>query len=781
MKNYLLILISAFCFGGNLLAQDPDPPRLEENNIDDVIAAMTLEEKAKLVVGTGMRFPGRSSGGETQEKVPGAAGRTFEIPRLGIPSIVLADGPAGLRISPIRNNDSTRTYYCTAYPVATLLASSWDTDLVQEIGSAVGNEMLSYGVDILLAPALNIHRNPLCGRNFEYYSEDPLISGKMAAAMVDGVESHGVGTSIKHFVANNTETNRTTLNTLVSERALREIYLKGFEIAVKESQPWTVMSAYNLINDTLASQNYGLLTSVLRKDWGFNGFVMTDWFGGVDPVAQMKAGNDLLMPGRPEQAQSIIEAVSDGSLPVSVLDRNVKRILNIIVETPSFKGFQPSNRPDLEDHARLARQVGAEGMILLKNESHVLPVAGMQGVMAVFGNTSYDIITGGTGSGDVNEAYSVSLIEGLKNAGFSLSEDLAGQYLKYLEEEKAKRPQRRRFFEPQEPIPEMDLESSSIQSIEKIASMALITIGRNSGEGSDRSIEDFNLSEPEKNLISTVSDIFHASGKKVVVILNIGGVIETASWRDQVDAILLAWQAGQETGNAIADVLSGKVNPSGKLTTTFPMTYEEVPSSGTFPGTVLPTQEKEEEQDGRRGFMRSKPARIIYEDDIYVGYRYYDKMKEKTAYEFGFGLSYTAFEYGELKLDQESSSESITASLSITNAGSTAGKEVVQLYIGAPGKIEPKPVKELKGFAKTRLLKPGESQILTFNIDKKDLASFDSNSSSWITEAGEYQVFIGSSSRNIRQTGTFSLNEKRVEEQVSRVLKPIEKLDLLIQ
>ena len=778
MKKLLtacLLLITA-----QLLVHGQDPSlKLNAENIKEVVAAMTLEEKSKLVVGTGMRFPGAAVVGETQNKVPGAAGNTFAIPRLGIPSIVLADGPAGLRISPVRDSASGKTYYCTAFPVGTLLASTWDNELVEQVGRSIGNELLEYGVDILLAPALNIHRNPLCGRNFEYYSEDPLVSGKMAAAIVKGVQYNGVGTSLKHYAANNTETNRTALNTIVTERTLREIYLRGFEIAVKESDPWTVMSSYNLINGTHASESYDLLTSILREEWGFWGFVMTDWFGGTDPVAQMKAGNDLLMPGRPVQADTIKKVVENGALDETVLDLNVDRILRIIVKTPTFKGYNHSDNPDLKLHAQLARKAGAEGMVLLKNNQGILPLPGNTGQLALFGNTSYEIITGGTGSGDVNEAYSVSLREGLNNVGFSIDPELAKIYLAYMEEVKAIRPPRRMRFMPEEPVPEMEIDRSFISKAAGQADLALITIGRNSGEFRDRTLEDFYLSDTEKSLIETVSEVFHAMGKKVVVILNTGGVIETASWRGRPDAILLAWQAGQETGNAIADVLTGKVNPSGKLATTFPVKYEDVPSSTTFPGIELPVEEPEEE-GGRRRFMRAKPSVITYEDDIYVGYRYYDAAGVEPAYEFGFGLSYTTFEYGRLKLDSKKFKGWIQAEVEVTNSGSKAGREVVQLYLSAPETGLNKPVRELKAFAKTRLLKPGESQTISFTIDHISLCSFDPDLSHWNAEPGIYKLALGASSRDIRKEVDFKLDYIIITEAVSRSLVPQEDFETIV-
>ena len=747
----------------------------QTNKAKELVSKMTLEEKINLVVGMGMNMPGMSQGngtgiGQITDGVPGAAGTTYAIPRLGLPNTVVADGPAGLRISPTRENDK-KTYYATAWPVATLLASTWDVKLVELVGKAMGNEVKEYGVDVILSPGLNIHRNPLGGRNFEYYSEDPLISGKMAAAVVNGIQSNGVGTSIKHFAFNNQEKNRNTVNVIVSERAMREIYLRGFEIAVKESQPWTVMSSYNKLNGTYTSEEYDLLTTILRKEWKFKGMVMTDWFGGKDAVAQMKAGNDLLMPGTSDQKKVIADAVNNSTLDIKIVDTNAERIVNYILRSPAYKKYVFSNKPNLKAHAALARTAAADGMILLKNSNSTLPIAASIKKIAAFGITSYDFISGGTGSGDVNEEYTISLVNGLANAGYQLDETLSSSYQTYVAAEKAKQPKKNffeEFFNPTPRIPEMAIDINLFAAKAKSDDIAIITIGRNAGEGCDRNVEnDFNLKQSEIDLINNVSEAFHAQHKKVVVIINAGGVIETASWRDKADAVLLSWQPGLEAGNSVADVLSGKVNPSGKLATTFPVKYGDDVTAKNFPGKEFPEQATK----GMMG-MPQIPAEVIYEEGIYVGYRYYNGFKVKSAYEFGYGLSYTTFEYSNLKLNAATFKGKIIATIDIKNTGKVAGKEVAQVYVTAPsGRLE-KPAIELRAFGKTNLLQPGQKQTLQFELNAKDIASFDTKATSWIAEAGNYSIKIGSSSEKILQTSSFLVSKVIIVEKYNKVLVP---------
>ncbi|SHK14857.1 glycoside hydrolase family 3 C-terminal domain-containing protein [Chryseobacterium polytrichastri] len=741
-----------------------------DKRIDAIVKQMTNAEKVDVLIGTGM--PGIEVltgpvGDSKQGLVPGAAGGTASFERFGIPATVVADGPAGLRIAPTRDHDS-KTYYATAFPVGTALASTWNKTLLEQVGKAMGNEVKEYGVDVLLAPALNIHRNPLNGRNFEYYSEDPLISGKTAAAIVNGIQSQGVGTSIKHFAANNEETNRLTINAHVSERAMRELYLKGFEITVKESQPWTVMSSYNLLNGVYTSDSKDLLTQVLRNEWGFKGIVMTDWFGGFpgfesiknggisDVVKQMNAGNDLLMPGIPAQKKVLLAALDSGKLSQEVANVNVKRILEYIFRTPTFAHYKYSNKPNLAQNAEVTRKAATEGMVLLKNDNNALPFANKQKEVSLFGVTSYAWITGGTGSGSVNNKHTVSLLEGLNSAGYQLDKELVDLYKPHAEKEIIAEKERRKgkgILALPGRLSEMKMDDAFLAKKAETSEIAFVTLGRNSGEGGDRVVDnDFNLATEEIEMLDKISKAFHAKGKKVVVILNIGGVIETASWKDKVDAIVLAWQPGQEGGHSVADVVSGKINPSGKLTMTFPVKYEDTPSAKNFPG--VPAE---------------NPKEVTYEEGVYVGYRYFNTFNVKPSYEFGFGKSYTSFDYSNIKISSPTFKDKLEVKVTVKNNGKVAGKEVVELYLSAPNQLIDKPTSELKAFAKTKELQPGETETITLQLNPKDLASFITEKSAWIAEKGKYKVAVGASSLDIKQTAEFEVNSDLVVEKVQHV------------
>ena len=756
-------------------------------NQEEVMSKLSLEDKAHFVIGTGMAgFSGDDAViGATKNLVPGAAGTTYPLDSIGIPAIVLADGPAGLRIDATREGDSA-TYYCTHFPIGTLLASTWNTQLIEKVGQAIGEEVKEYGADVLLAPALNIMRNPLCGRNFEYYSEDPVVAGKTAAAYITGVQKNDVGTSIKHFAANNQETNRMNTDARISQRALREIYLKGFEIAIKESKPWTVMTSYNYINGTYASESKDLVTTILRDEWGYEGTVMTDWFGGKDGAVQMWAGNDMLQPGKAEQFDSIVAGVKSGKLDEADLDRNVQRILNLIEKSPRYQGYQFSNKPDLEAHAAVTRQSAAEGMVLMKNEK-ALPFGEKIKNVALYGNTSYDFIAGGTGSGNVNHAYVVSLLDGLKNGGYTVSDELKTAYETYVNDCKAAKEKEIAEMEKKDKQAAMfarfmpgSLPAEKLFSADELtaqaanADIAVITLGRISGEFLDRNISNFNLSDSERKLVEQVCDVYHKAGKQVVVLLNIGGVIETASWKEQPDAILCAWQAGQEGGNSVVDVLSGKQSPSGKFTMTWPVKFSDAYSSKNFPIDQDPRIDMTN-QGAKSANVRNVDY-TEYEEDVYVGYRYFDSFEVPVSYPFGFGLSYTTFEYSDAKINQKDDAISVT--VTIKNTGEREGKEVVELYISAPdNKAANKPAKELKAYAKTKALKAGESETVTLTVKTADLASFDEEASAWVVAEGEYQFLVGASSQDIKATLPAAV--KASTEKVHDVMKPEVKLNLL--
>ena len=784
MKKSVLFALATAALAAGCTSAD----KVTKNTINqqEVMAKMTLEDKAHFVIGTGMAgFSGNDAViGATRSLVPGAAGTTYPLDSLGIPAVVLADGPAGLRIDAKREGDSA-TYYCTHFPIGTLLASTWNTQLIEQVGQAIGEEVKEYGADVLLAPALNIMRNPLCGRNFEYYSEDPVVAGKTAAAYITGVQKNDVGTSIKHFAANNQETNRMNNDAHISQRALREIYLKGFEIAIKESAPWTVMTSYNYINGIYTSESKDLVTTILRDEWGYQGTVMTDWFGGKDGAKQMWAGNDMLQPGKAEQFDSIVAGVKSGKLAEADLDRSVQRILNLVEKSPRYQGYKYSNKPDLEAHAAVTRQSAAEGMVLMKN-NEALPFAKNIKKVALYGNTSYDFIAGGTGSGNVNHAYVVSLLDGLKNGGYTVSDELKNAYTAYAAECKAKTeaeieaaakkdPKNAMLlrFMPR-PLPaEKQFSADELTAQAAQADVAVITLGRISGEFMDRKAADFNLSDSERQLLQQVCDVYHKAGKQVVVLLNIGGVIETATWKDLPDAILCAWQAGQEGGNSVVDVLSGKQSPSGKFTMTWPIKFTDAYSSKNFPIDQDPRIDMMNQ--GQKGNVKNVDF-TDYEEDIYVGYRYFDSFEVPVSYPFGFGLSYTTFEYSDAKIVEKGDAYEIN--VTVKNTGKHEGKEVVELYISAPdNKAANKPAKELKAFAKTKQLAPDESETVTMTVKAADLASFDEAASAWVVAEGEYQFLVGASAQDIK--ATLKAKAKAQQTKVNNVMKPQVQMNLL--
>ena len=743
--------------------------KLSPKNIDQVIHEMTIEEKAKLLVGYtfGHSYFGLPSDPDpdAQAIVLGAAGNTAKIERLGIPHTVLTDGPAGVHIAAQRKDDP-QTYYCTGFPIGTLLAATWNTDLVRQVGEAMGNEALEYGCDVILGPGMNLMRSPLCGRNFEYYSEDPFLCGLIGAAMVNGIQSQGVGVSAKHFAGNNQESNRLHNNSVIAQRPLRELYLKGFEIMVRRSQPWTIMSSYNYLNGPWTQENYELLTTVLRDEWGFKGIVMTDWTDTRHTDRQVAAGNDLLTPGNAQQIEDIIKGAQNGTIKMEDIDRNVRRILEYVVKTPHFRGYPFSNKPNIQAHARLTRDAAPEGMVLLKNdvspvgggENLTLPLPSSMKRVALFGITSYMFYAGGTGSGDVNKPYVVDLQEGLQNAGLQPDDTLTTVYTKYkaygMEELEAEMGtlSPNKFF-PRPRLKEPQLGELVYDFAAKSNDLAIITIGRSSGEAGDRTFSDFNINRDEQEMLQNVSRAFHAAGKPVVVILNVGGAVETNSWSQLADAILLAWQPGMEGGNSVADVLTGRSYPSGKLPVTFPCSIEDVPSTKNFPHdyTFWDDMRLSDEQKAAWPCIRE----TVYEEGLDVGYRYFSSKNVAVSYPFGFGLSYTTFDYSQPKVVKKG--KQFVASVVVKNTGQRAGKEIVELFVAAPQGAMAKPAYELRTFGKTRELKPGESQRVEMTFTDYDLASYDEQQQAWVTDAGTYTALFSANADDCRQQAQFKV------------------------
>lgn len=761
---------------------------ITENDIDAIVSQMTLEQKARILVGTDGKNDGIS------HLVAGAAGWTYEIPSLGIPSINLADGPVGVRINPVPSDNVSIKYdsqgipvstsaasgpssglrtFCTCFPSTTALAATWDINAADLQGKCMADEAKTYGVDIVLTPGINIMRNPLCGRNFEYFSEDPLLTGKMAAAIIRAIQDCGIGTSLKHFVANNQQTGKKFNDARISQRALREIYLRAFEICVKEANPWTVMGSYNKIAGQFTQTNKDLMVRLLRNEWGFKGLMLTDWTVRRPTADLLNARCGLIMPGDEEIVQEIIGAVNAGKVSADAINACVKDVLRVVAKSITAKGWHFTT-PALSSNAAASRKIASESMVLLKNDSNLLPLkAGTK--IALFGATAYKSIAGGTGSSNVNKPYVVDISTGLENAGFTIGGRMAEIYRKYndfrtvIDDKFPDCPDWQKISYHRTVSPEMDVTGHEALVAEEIGNsdVAVVVIGRGSGETSDRTVEnDFNLTAEETALISKVGAECRRQGKKMIAILNVCGVVETESWKWNADGILMAWFPGQECGNAVADVVSGKVNPSGRLPMTFPMKYADIPSANNYPCVG---------QTEGRNFDYTN-----YEEDIWVGYRYFSTSHRRVSFPFGYGLSYTNFAYSKPSVKKVGDKWAV--SVKVKNAGRVSGREVVQLYVRSNQKTDSitKPEAELKAFAKTKLLLPGESETVMLSFSARDIATFDEQASAWRTDKGSYTVQLRNSAdpASVLSSSQFKVG-KALEWKVENILAPVEPVDVM--
>ncbi len=656
-------------------------------DIQALLRQMTLEEKASLCSGADFwHLKG--------------------VERLGIPSIMVADGPHGLRKA-MHGGDHmgiNPSLPATCFPTASLMASTWDRDLIHEVGRALGEECLEGKVAVILGPGANIKRSPLCGRNFEYFSEDPYLAGEMAKNHIQGVQSMGIGTSLKHFAANNQETRRMTINAVIDERALREIYLTAFETAVKESQPWTVMCAYNRLNGEFCSEHTELLTGILKEEWGHEGIVVTDWGAINDRVAGLQAGCELEMPGtRGFNDARIVAAVKSGALDEKVLDQAVERILRMI-----FRGHQNLQREytfDRDAHHQFARRVATEGMVLLKNDDSILPLRPdcRVAVIGAFAQTPKFQAYGSSLINPTREENAFDEIQRVTGGravyapGYDLNSDQVNQAL-------------------------IDEAAALAEAADCVVVFAGLTDMYES-EGFDRA--HMQLPPNHNALIKAVAK---ANPRAVVVLYN-GAPVEMP-WIGQVKAVLEGYLAGQAGGPATADILFGKVNPSGKLAETFPLRYQDTPAYEHFP---------------------QGPINVEYRESIFVGYRYYDSAQKEVLFPFGHGLSYTSFAYRDIRLSRETmrEEEDVVVTFKVKNTGAVAGKEVVQLYVRDPESSVFKPEKELKGFEKIDL-DPGEEKEVSIRLGRRAFAFYNTSAKDWTVESGTYEILVGASSRDIR-------------------------------
>ena len=662
------------------------------SKITDLIKKMSLEEKAALCTGAG-------------------PWTTTPVERLGIPELTVSDGPHGVRrVEDVHTFIST-SVPATCFPTATCMASTWDVDLIHKLGEAIAEECIALKVDVILGPGVNMKRTPLCGRNFEYYSEDPYLAGEIAVSFIKGVQSKGVGTSLKHFAANNQEYQRSTISSEIDERTLREIYLPTFEAAVKKAKPWTVMCSYNKINGTYAAENHRLLTEILREEWSFEGFVVSDWGAVHDRVEALKAGLDLEMPGpRERRGKAVIDAVRLGKLDESVLDEAVHRILDIVFKAAETK---KGGSFDVVRHHALARRVAGEGMVLLKNDG-ILPLK-IHKHIAVIGLAAKEAYYQGGGSSHINPTQLDNPYEELQKMAGDAKLSYAEGYPKDESFDQAL----------------IDEACKNARSAE-VALLYLSLPATKESEGYDR--PDLDLTSHQVALIKAVT----AVQTNTIVILNNGAPVVMSEWIDGTAAVLDAWMMGQAGGGAIADVLFGKVNPSGKLAETFPLKLIDTPAYINYPG---------------------ENSAVRYGEGIFMGYRYYDTKQVPALFPFGYGMSYTTFDYQNPKVSSQTlrDVDGLTVSVDVTNTGKMAGKEVVQVYMHDHKSRLVRPPKELKGFAKVEL-KPGETKTVTVPLDFRAFAYYHPAYKQWITEDGEFDILIGASSTDIRCTQTVTLN-----------------------
>lgn len=657
-----------------------------EKQIKEIIDRLTLQEKASLCSGKDFWH-------------------TVDIDRVELPSMLLADGPHGLRKQKQSKDFSGGSYEATCFPTASCLAASWDRDLVHQVGEALGEESLEQDLGVLLGPGANIKRSPLCGRNFEYFSEDPILSGELASALIQGVQSKGVGTSLKHYAANNQESNRMTIDAFIDERAMREIYLAGFERAVKKASPQTVMCAYNRVNGTYASENRLLLTEILREEWGFDGVVVSDWGAVSNRVAALKAGLDLEMPGAStENDQAIVDAVKSGELDESVLDEAVARLLKLILK---YKANRAENyRFDRDAHHELAIRAATEGAVLLKNQDEILPLK--KGTrIALIGEFAKKPRYQGAGSSLVNPWR----LDNAYDMGMQLHDHSAITYS--------------RGYDIGSDKPDRELIEEACNAA-RSADVAVIMAGLTDdyeSEGFDRTHMKM---PPSHNQL--IQEVAKANPNLVVVLCN-GAPVEMP-WIDDVKAVLELYLSGQGGGSAMWRLLYGDANPCGKLAESFPKKLEDCPSTAWFP---------------------MGPKGVEYRESIYVGYRFYDKANVEPLFPFGHGLSYTQFEYSDLVLDSDQITDSdiLNISFKIKNTGAVAGKEIAQVYVRDIESTVFRPDKELKEFAKISL-EPGEEKVVSFQLDKRAFAFYDAHSKDWRVESGQFEILVGSSSRDIR-------------------------------